>query len=466
MPKSARFLRNVVPVIAIVVMAVAANVGCTIHPTDVPSPTGPSTLATSVSIGASPTVVNRDGASSSTITVTVVDDAHGSAPLPNVELRVDFAVRCGAADPSHLNLCPSGQMITNNFGTVSATTIVTGRDGKAVVVYTAPPYSPTATEEIVSFLITPKIDPAGGFNAGAEVRTDIHVVPPGLIQPPPSGSIAPTARFTVTPSSPAALSPVQFDGSKSCPVQLDTSGNCPNTGDSIRAYLWDFGDGSVGSGTVTTHTFTNQQTFSVTLIVVNNFGISSAPFTLAVTVGAGSLPTADFVFSPSAPVASQPIQFNAITSRAGAGHTLVQYKWNFGDGGTASGDLQPTHSFNLAGAYNVTLTVVDESGQSATTVKPVAVGTGNPTASFTFSPTAPSPFTIVNFDASASTPAGGASIVLYQWSFGDGTATSSQNPTGTQHPYSSVGTYTVTLTVTDDASPARKGSTTQTITVK
>jgi PKD repeat protein len=54
-----------------------------------------------------------------------------------------------------------------------------------------------------------------------------------------------------------------------------------------------------------------------------------------------------------------------------------------------------------------------------------------------------------NFTGSAT---GGTAPYTYSWNFGDGSATSSaQNPS---HTYSSAGTYTATLTVTDSASPA------------
>ena len=61
----------------------------------------------------------------------------------------------------------------------------------------------------------------------------------------------------------------------------------------------------------------------------------------------------------------------------------------------------------------------------------------------------------VSFTGSAS---GGTAPYAYSWNFGDGSATStSQNP---GHTYSSAGTYTATLTVTDSASPAHKAAST------
>ncbi len=72
-----------------------------------------------------------------------------------------------------------------------------------------------------------------------------------------------------------------------------------------------------------------------------------------------------------------------------------------------------------------------------------------PTASFTFSPPVPKALDPVSFDgtASHSNNAGGY-IIAYNWTFGDGGTATGPTPT---HTYAASGTYTVTLTVEDDA---------------
>jgi len=72
-----------------------------------------------------------------------------------------------------------------------------------------------------------------------------------------------------------------------------------------------------------------------------------------------------------------------------------------------------------------------------------------PIASFTYSPTLPSVNESVTFDASASYDPDGY-IVSYEWDFGDGTNISETVPTA-NHAFTMQKTYTVTLTVIDNA---------------
>jgi len=68
-----------------------------------------------------------------------------------------------------------------------------------------------------------------------------------------------------------------------------------------------------------------------------------------------------------------------------------------------------------------------------------------PTAAFTYSPLSPTTQQTVQFTNESNDPDG--SISSWQWSFGDGGSSTTQNPT---HQYTDDGAYTVTLKVTDD----------------
>jgi len=81
-------------------------------------------------------------------------------------------------------------------------------------------------------------------------------------------------------------------------------------------------------------------------------------------------------------------------------------------------------------------------------VHPVA-SQSSPVASFTFTPTTPIFGQIVVFNASASYDPDGGTIVSYKWDFDDGIVYTVDEPVAT-HNYTNIGTYNVTLTVTDD----------------
>ncbi len=71
-------------------------------------------------------------------------------------------------------------------------------------------------------------------------------------------------------------------------------------------------------------------------------------------------------------------------------HTI---EWNFGDGGTATGTLTPTHTFNSSGIFTVTMTVTDSFGFSVsdtlqvTVVAPTATPTHTPSSTQTYTST-------------------------------------------------------------------------------
>jgi PKD repeat protein len=164
------------------------------------------------------------------------------------------------------------------------------------------------------------------------------------------------------------------------------------------------------------------------------------------------VPVASFSFSPSAPTEGQTVQFDASASTDGQPGascvaTGLSYAWSFGDGTSGSG-VQVSHTYRTAGSYSVTLTVTNGRGNTASVSKFVEVGvSANPTADFTFSPTAPEVLQSVFFNASASKAAPGRTLVSYDWTFGDGSFGTGVTVT---HRFGTPGTWTVTLTVTDD----------------
>lgn len=172
-------------------------------------------------------------------------------------------------------------------------------------------------------------------------------------------------------------------------------------------------------------------------------------------------PVPRFFFSPTKPREFETVIFDA--SQSSDDGQIVSYVWTFGDGRSAEG-MRVSHAYDLVGTYNVVLTVTDNQGRSASTAPtPVDVSIATrPVAAFAISPTDPAVGTVVFVNAAESRPSAGASLVSYNWDFGDGFLTSG-NPTA-NHAYTAPGTYTIVLVVTD--STGQTAAVTTTVTVK
>jgi len=158
----------------------------------------------------------------------------------------------------------------------------------------------------------------------------------------------------------------------------------------------------------------------------------------------GQPPVASFTAIPNPAVQRATVTFNASGSSDPDG-TIVSYAWDFGDSTGGTG-VVAFHAYLTYGTINVTLTVTDNESFTATTYRHIVVQ-APPVASFTATPN-PVVGIPVYFDASPSHDPDGT-IVSYAWDFGDRTNGSGKV---TSHPYTSVGTYNVTLNVTDNDS--------------
>jgi PKD repeat protein len=126
------------------------------------------------------------------------------------------------------------------------------------------------------------------------------------------------------------------------------------------------------------------------------------------------------------------------------GGTIISYTWSFGDGTVVSGP-SPTinHTYATGNSYNVTLTITDDGGATATQSQTIDINSP-PYASFSFACN----LLTCSFDASNSFDPDGT-IASYAWNLGDGTTASGRT---ISHTYAAGGYRTVTLTVTDNAS--------------
>ncbi len=64
----------------------------------------------------------------------------------------------------------------------------------------------------------------------------------------------------------------------------------------ITNYSWSFGDGSIATGMMVNHTYTAAGTFTATLTVIDNLGVSASKSTI-ITIVANHPPISSFVGS-------------------------------------------------------------------------------------------------------------------------------------------------------------------------
>jgi PKD repeat protein len=249
----------------------------------------------------------------------------------------------------------------------------------------------------------------------------------------------PLATFSVEPEGGYAPLHIQLDAAES----LDPDG-------SIRAYSWDFGDGtSAGKGVECVHDYRDEGIYVLALSVRDDRGTESTTSQNVTVWNPAPVPVIDASawYGPS-PLT---IAFDAGASYDSSGE-IVAWAWDFGDGETGTGEtISHTFAAASARAFTVTLTLTDDDGAQArasVTVRVVGVGTTNapPVARFVAVPTTGVAPLAVSFDAATSAD-GDGHIVTYAWTFGDGATGTGVAP---QHAFGVAGTYTVQLTVTDD----------------
>jgi parallel beta-helix repeat protein len=180
--------------------------------------------------------------------------------------------------------------------------------------------------------------------------------------------------------------------------------------------------------------------------VQDNEGAWSSAATENLTILTNQPPIASFTYSPVNPAVNETVIFNASSSLDSDG-SIVSYNWSFGDGNVSNiTEVIVMHSYSSVGNYTVNLTVTDDEGATNTTSRDLQICLKPPIATFACSPPNPIVNETVTFNASESYDPNGV-ITTYEFEFGDGT-----NGTGEviAHCYSSVGTYTVNLTLTDD----------------
>ncbi len=206
-------------------------------------------------------------------------------------------------------------------------------------------------------------------------------------------------------------------------------------GDPVVQYLWNLGDSTFAYSPDTSNNYNGPGVYEVTLTAISQIGCTDS-ITHPVTIY--EIPVAAFTNYPllCTDTIATFIDLSFINN-----DTLNSWSWDFGDG-QVSTDQNPVHIYTTAGTKLVTLTTGSIHGCTNSISQIISIN-ASPVPQFTFTPTCFGETTC--FTATVGNHSGNY-IQSWQWNFGDNSISQTQNPC---HTYSSTGSNTITLQVTD-----------------
>jgi len=191
----------------------------------------------------------------------------------------------------------------------------------------------------------------------------------------------PVAEFIFSPENSLTLVTIKFDASYSHMETEETSlvfspqGIGPTN--NITDYYWDFGDGITTQGIVVYHHYIDDGTYHVTLTVTDNMGVSDRMILEVTVMNRAPLPSFKSSYCPTAPagIIIEPglrcVELDGRASHDPDGE-IRAYQWYDGSSRIGNGPVM-RHDFVSGRVYNITLTVIDDDGASASITLPVAV---------------------------------------------------------------------------------------------
>lgn len=205
-------------------------------------------------------------------------------------------------------------------------------------------------------------------------------------------------------------------------------------------WSWNFGDGTTSSSQNPSHTFNTEGTYTVTLTATNS--ANGCTDTYSEEIEVFPLPTPSFDFEPGSGCAPLEVDFTNTSNGDGT------FEWDFGDGGTQSGENPSNHTYTDDGDYSVTLTQTDGNGCSNAVTLPNIISVSSVNAEFEADVDEGCEVLDVVFTNSSSSPNPDDPITGWEWDFGDGSTFDGETPP--THSYNE-GVYDVTLIITTDA---------------
>ena len=209
-------------------------------------------------------------------------------------------------------------------------------------------------------------------------------------------------------------------------------------GQSNLTFLWDFDDASIGSTQDIKHKYLLPNTYSVELTASTASGCSSS---ISKLVSIYYMPTATFTFVNVC--LGNPMNFaNGSNITSGS----LTYEWDFADGSFPSAVNQPVHLYSVDNSYDVELIATSNNNCKDTVIQTITVHP-LPVVGFIADPVCHLDTSMFDDTSSINTSNSPASLVSYSWDFGDGSSSTSADPS---HKYLNDQTYNVILMVTSN----------------
>lgn len=175
----------------------------------------------------------------------------------------------------------------------------------------------------------------------------------------------PYASFTVTPSSGVAPLAVNCNASAS----YDQDGT-------IESYDWQFGDGTIGQGITVSHLYSNPGAYTITLTVTDDKGAHTSTTQQVMVFRPLRRPVARVRATLLKRWPTWTVRFDGTGSYDPDGGPIVSYQWDIAGMGFTTPIV--TIDFWAPGTYPVSLTVIDDDGQSSTTSGTVGISSALP----------------------------------------------------------------------------------------
>jgi PKD repeat protein len=207
-----------------------------------------------------------------TLTVLAYDGTATDNPIAAFASANETTSRATHTTPG-ANVTVAGSYVvsywTDKTSDTIAWTLPAGQTQRAIALGTGPGRITSVASDLNAAAPTgasPGRTATASFASGKATMWTVVLQPDQASDP----NVAPVASFTAT-----------------CPqatCTVDATGSTDTAPGTVASYAWDFGDGTTGTGVTATHTYASGGSKTISLVVTDNQGLSSAPTTRNVNV--------------------------------------------------------------------------------------------------------------------------------------------------------------------------------------